>query len=398
MGFLKYPGGKDSESDVIRKYSPASFEDYYEPFVGGGAVYLDISARRYFINDFSQDLINLYTCVKEQDEEFFQIMDEVNAVWKNMDRFIEEEQTNENGLFRIYRDYKLNTENTEEAEATLKSALDAYLKNSGQKDRFKKLLDPLDAGGEDFFYDTCCDTLLRKMQRMKVLEYTKRHLPDEDIKDNITCCLKGSFYMYMRHLYNHPKYRTNGFKAFIYLFIRDMCYSGMFRFNSDGKFNVPYGGLSYNNKTYDATIVKYRDEALLGKLAKTTIGACDYYEFLQLHKPSANDFMFVDPPYDSEFCTYDQNSFDQLQQKKLANYLINECDCKFMLDIKSTEFIQSLYPEGIKCKNGEKLRIIPFDKKYSVSFMDRNDKRVTHLLIMNYSSDQEAENNAKHSN
>ena len=48
-----------------------------------------------------------------------------------------------------------------------------------------------------------------------------------------------------------------------------------------------------------------------------------------------------------------------------------------MLVIKSTEFIMSLY------KN-EKLKISAVDKKYNVSFMDRNVKDVTHLVIRNY--------------
>jgi len=48
-----------------------------------------------------------------------------------------------------------------------------------------------------------------------------------------------------------------------------------------------------------------------------------------------------------------------------------------MLVIKNTEFIYSLYSE-----NG--LNIQSFEKKYLVSFMNRNDKDVKHLLIKNY--------------
>ena len=90
-----------------------------------------------------------------------------------------------------------------------------------------------------------------------------------------------------------------------------------------------------------------------------------------------NDFIFLDPPYDTEFNTYARNTFDKADQKRLADYLQSECEAKFMLIIKSTPYILSLY----KNKN---LNIRVFDKKYLVSFMNRNNKNVQHLLITNY--------------
>ena len=45
--------------------------------------------------------------------------------------------------------------------------------------------------------------------------------------------------------------------------------------------------------------------------------------------------------------------------------------------IKNTPFIYSLY-------DGHGLTIKSFDKKYQVSFMNRNDKQVEHLIIKNY--------------
>jgi len=48
-----------------------------------------------------------------------------------------------------------------------------------------------------------------------------------------------------------------------------------------------------------------------------------------------------------------------------------------MMVIKNTDFIFDLY-------NNKELNIKTFDKKYLVSFMNRNDKEVKHLLITNY--------------
>jgi len=92
---------------------------------------------------------------------------------------------------------------------------------------------------------------------------------------------------------------------------------------------------------------------------------------------SSIDLILTDLPYDSEFSTYAQNAFTKSDQVRLANYLINECKAKWMLIIKNTDFIYGLY-------NHPKLNIRTFDKEYLVSFMNRNDKKVTHLLITNY--------------
>jgi DNA adenine methylase len=39
----------------------------------------------------------------------------------------------------------------------------------------------------------------------------------------------------------------------------------------------------------------------------------------------------LDPPYDSEFSTYAKNEFNKDDQKRLANYLINDCPAKWMM-------------------------------------------------------------------
>ena len=71
------------------------------------------------------------------------------------------------------------------------------------------------------------------------------------------------------------------------------------------------------------------------------------------------------------------NEFNRDDQKRLAIYLTKKTKAKWMLVIKSTDFIKSLY----SC---DSLTIEEVDKKYNVSFMDRNNKDVIHLIIRNY--------------
>lgn len=151
----------------------------------------------------------------------------------------------------------------------------------------------------------------------------------------------------------------------------------MFRYNDHGEFNVPYGGIGYNTKN------RVRNFNITVRTAYLNVSIIPQYptmilnSFLGMSNPQENDFIFLDPPYDSEFSTYAQNEFTRKDQQRLADYMLKECRSKWMLVIKNTDFIYSLY-------NHEGINIRFFDKKYLVSFMNRNDKKVTHLLITNY--------------
>lgn len=217
------------------------------------------------------------------------------------------------------------------------------------------------------------------MQRMCVLEKEKHELPDKDIDDNIITALKSAVYMYLRHLYNDADIRKSNsiLHCALFFFIRNYCYSGMFRYNDKGEFNVPYGGIGYNSKSMTGKIQYYKSMPLGHLFSKTNIFNMNFEEFLNKCNPTADDFIFLDPPYDTEFSTYARHEFTKDDQKRLANYLINQCEAKWMLIIKYTDFIFNLY-------NKKGITISTFNKKYLVSFMNRNDKDATHLLITNY--------------
>ena len=221
---------------------------------------------------------------------------------------------------------------------------------------------------------------------MRKIEMEKADLVYDDIVANIESSLKSAFYTHFRMLMNDREELgiSKEFATAIYFFIRQVCYSSMFRYNKDGKSNVPYGGISYNRKSFASKIDYYQNADVIKHLADTIIGNMDFYDFMRKYKPQKNDFVFLDPPYDSEFSTYAKNEFGKEDQARLADYLIKECEANFMIVIKNTEYIASLYREGTKTANGKQLYVGCFDKKYFVSFQDRNDKNAQHLLITNY--------------
>ena len=150
----------------------------------------------------------------------------------------------------------------------------------------------------------------------------------------------------------------------------------MFRYNKNGKFNVPYGGISYNRKEFIKKIEYIDSKEIKEYMEQTQIYCDDFETFLKEVQLETGDFIFLDPPYDTEFSTYAKNEFAKKDQVRLCEYLKNT-KANIMLIIKNTEFIYNLY-------NTKKFKIKTFDKKYLVSFQNRNDKDVEHLLITNY--------------
>jgi len=71
---LKWAGGKEQELRHILPMIPP-FHRYYEPFVGGGAVFFSIQAEIKYINDKSFELINLYRMTADNNFDFFHTLD-----------------------------------------------------------------------------------------------------------------------------------------------------------------------------------------------------------------------------------------------------------------------------------------------------------------------------------
>ena len=66
--FLKWPGGKRRLVPAILPLIPKSYRRYYEPFLGGGAVFFALRPRRAWLSDTDADLINCYQQVRDNPE------------------------------------------------------------------------------------------------------------------------------------------------------------------------------------------------------------------------------------------------------------------------------------------------------------------------------------------
>lgn len=362
---IKWPGGKEKELKFILPKVPV-FSRFIEPFVGGGAVFTGITAQEYLINDLSEELIDLYDNISSQDRTFFDYVNAIDSSWRNMELLCRRD----NSLLAVYEQFR--------GKAIDETGLKACIKSFCESNRYEleEISGPYFRKDSDILLKEVETNLLRKMKRMRQLEMDRHPLPDKDKADNIETALKSALYMFYRTLYNRKTDDTKLHCA-LFFFIRNYAYSGMFRYSGNGLFNVPYGGMAYNSKSLSKKIAYYQSKPLSDRFLNTRIYNLDFKEFLDTVQPSEDDFVFLDPPYDSDFSTYARNEFTKADQKRLANYLIHNCKAKWMMIIKNTDFIYNLY-------NIPGINITSFDKEYTVSFMNRNDRKVTHLMITNY--------------
>ncbi len=62
--FVKWVGGKRQILDMIKEHMPRTYNTYFEPFIGGGALFLDLAPKDAVINDYNGELINVYNVLK----------------------------------------------------------------------------------------------------------------------------------------------------------------------------------------------------------------------------------------------------------------------------------------------------------------------------------------------
>jgi DNA adenine methylase len=353
--FLKWPGGKSAELLGISELAPKEFDRYIDPFVGGGSVLFAVeNSTPAFCNDICPELIHLMQLPKDKD--LYDLLIAFTQQWTELN-------IAEKDLSRIYESFK----NDVHSEQALTFNLQ-YIKNYDFKSKFI-----------DYMETRIIRDLKSKLIRTQKIQLERNLiLSKADFKATVEGVMRGSFYMTIRHFYNELRLSgvTNNLRTTYFFFLRELSYASMFRFNSKGEFNVPYGGITYNKKDLQTKINRIMKTPMLERLSNTSFYSLDYQEFLTIIQPNVDDFVFIDPPYDSIFSNYDNREFEMKNQIDLEDALRN-LKSKVMVVIGATPFIRDLYSNSV-------WNICETDKNYAWNIKSRNDGKVVHLVIRNY--------------
>jgi DNA adenine methylase len=252
--------------------------------------------------------------------------------------------------------------------------------SGGKSDEIKKFieyipddidtyLEPFMGGGSVFFYLSPKKSVISDV-----------HSELTDFYNEIKKKNSNLIYEFMK---NHPNEEKTYYKirdefkikspldnACRFFYQRKTCFRGMLRYNSKGHFNIPFG----RYKTYNFEILK--DKKYENLLKNTQVFNKDFSYIFENFNNKKN-FMFLDPPYDSEFTDYGYCSFGKEEHKKLAK-CFKETNIRCLMIIGKTPFIEKIYKKYI---------IGEYDKKYRFKIHSNrvgSEINNKHLIIANY--------------
>ncbi len=265
--FLKWVGGKSQLLLEIKNKMPKNYGTYFEPFVGGGAVFFRERPKKAVLIDINAELINAYIVVRD-----------------HLDDLIEELQ----------------------------------------KHRYDK----------EYFYKIRNVDRLRSYQKWSSIQRAAR-----------------------------------------LIFLNKSCFNGLYRVNSKGHFNVPFG--RYTNPT----LVDYENLHACNKaLQGVELFVSPFFVVEDLVE--AGDFVYFDPPYaplneTSHFTNYSMNGFSKIDQQQLRD-LVLKLDKKgvhIMVSNSDVPFIRELYEKRFKVHTVYAAR--------AVNSKGNRRGKITELLITN---------------
>ena len=171
---------------------------------------------------------------------------------------------------------------------------------------------------------------------------------------------------------------TNTEKAARLIFLNKTCFNGLYRVNSQGLFNVPYG--KYKNPAICEEIVLHQISNYLNSNEISILNNDFEHAVSTAGKKS---FIYFDPPYHSRdktnFTGYQANGFNENEQERLRNLIVKMTNrgVKCLLSNSDTDYIRELY-------NHNFFDIIPVQAKRVINSDSAGRGFVNEVLVKNW--------------
>ncbi|MFG1449562.1 MAG: DNA adenine methylase [Thermoplasmataceae archaeon] len=184
-------------------------------------------------------------------------------------------------------------------------------------------------------------------------------------------------YYRARDLYNSLDSNENPEKAALMIYLNRHAYNGLYRVNSTGKFNVPFGRYRNPSLPTSESIISFSNA-----LKNVRIVNEDFESVVC--EATGNDFVYFDPPYDpvsssSNFDSYTSNGFGHDQQIRLSSVYrrLSERGTKVMESNSNSPLIDTLY---------RNYTILKIGARRSINSKSEGRGKIDELIIKNYTA------------
>jgi DNA adenine methylase len=171
---------------------------------------------------------------------------------------------------------------------------------------------------------------------------------------------------------------TDTEKAARLIFLNKTCYNGLYRVNSQGLFNVPYG--RYKNPVIFEETELHR---ICNYLNDHAISICNNDFEQAVSGADRNSFVYFDPPYHSpdktSFTGYQADKFGEEEQRRLRDLMLKMTNrgIRCLLSNSDTDYIRELYTQDL-------FDIIPVQAKRSINSNSAGRGNVNEVLVKNW--------------
>jgi DNA adenine methylase len=189
------------------------------------------------------------------------------------------------------------------------------------------------------------------------------------------------YFYHLRKLDRDPSFATltDIERAARIVYLNKTCYNGLFRVNSQGQFNVPFGNYT-NPNIVDEVVIRAVSRYL--NEAHVEISNDDFAAAVS--GAARGDFVYLDPPYDpvsdtSSFTGYNLNNFDKNEQRRLKTICddLTQRGCKVLLSNSATDFIRELYSDTTR------YTIVEVEANRNINSVSTGRGKISELLICN---------------
>jgi len=216
--------------------------------------------------------------------------------------------------------------------------------------KYADYIEPFIGGGATLFHLQPKNAIINDFNSELVNVYStiKNHLPEllEDLKKHKN---ESDYFYEIRALDRNPDYSflTAVQKASRIIYLNKTCFNGLYRVNSSGEFNSPFGRYKNPNIINEPTL-----KAVSDYLNSNNIQLMNADYSLVLNKATKNSFVYLDPPYhpvseSSNFTGYVQGGWgdkDQIRLREACDELDSR-GVKFLLSNSATDFIKDQYKD-----------------------------------------------------